>query len=499
VLYNPQRKYGRTTMNLTIDPWIPAICPDGRRALFSLQDLFAHAHELRDLAAKPHERVALMRLLLCITQAALDGPADEAGWETCEPHIQPHVRDYLTKWQARFELFGHGQRFLQMKPGVIAEAAPTMENEGITRLNLCLASGDSNATLFDNAASDTREFMAAQAALSLLTYQCYSPLLGRGYKGRSPCADESMLHTFVLGEKLLGTIRVNLLTTETITDCYSPHGAGRPSWEAALAKKLSDTELMALTQTYLGRLVPLSRAIWLNSPTAMTLANALVYEGMDDSGYREATATVVAKNSKVAVLSARTDRAIWRELPAVCVKGRHADNVSGPLAFRNPLPNSGITIWAGAMIFPKKNAKIEDFIEFIYSLPPGMFTEFGRAAYGKGVLYAEASEGMLIQAIKAYATSLKLGSPGYDRSRQCLWTRVEQSLAALFDIAGNPDLAADLPNSDWGKAVSAAALAAYGQSCPRQTPRQIEAFALGLRKLTYRPKANTESTTQSHE
>jgi len=149
-------------MNLTVDPWIPALRADGRRGLFSLQNLFGQAHELRDLAVKPHERIALMRLLLCITQAALDGPADERDWETCEPRIQPRVRDYLEKWRAAFELFGDGPRFLQMKPGVVADPTPVMEKEGITRLNLCLASGESNATLFDNSASDTREFTAAR-------------------------------------------------------------------------------------------------------------------------------------------------------------------------------------------------------------------------------------------------------------------------------------------------------------------------------------------------
>lgn len=100
-------------MNLIIDPWIPAVRGNGRRELFSLQDLFAQAHELRDLAVKPHERIALMRLLLCITQAALDGPADETEWQDCQPLIQRRVRDYLKKWAGAFELFGEGQRFLQ--------------------------------------------------------------------------------------------------------------------------------------------------------------------------------------------------------------------------------------------------------------------------------------------------------------------------------------------------------------------------------------------------
>src|SRR5512146_2096263 len=100
----------RTTMNLTIEPWVPALRADGRRDLFSLQALFAQAHELRDLAVKPHERIALMRLLLCITQAALDGPADEEAWEQCQPHIQPRVRGYLDHWCSSFELLGEGPR-----------------------------------------------------------------------------------------------------------------------------------------------------------------------------------------------------------------------------------------------------------------------------------------------------------------------------------------------------------------------------------------------------
>ncbi|MCL4790032.1 MAG: type I-E CRISPR-associated protein Cse1/CasA, partial [Verrucomicrobia bacterium] len=375
------------------------------------------------------------------------------------------------------------------------------ENEGITRLNLCLASGESNATLFDNAASDRREFEPAQAALYLLTYQCYSPLLGRGYKGRSPCADESMLHSLLLGENLLETIRLNLLTMETITDCYAPRGAGRPIWEAKLSKKLSNAELKALTQSYLGRLVPLARAIWLDSPKSMTLANALVYEGMEDSGFREPTATVVAKDSKVVPLSIRADKAIWRELPAICVKGRQADGVSGPLALRNPFPASGITIWSGAMIFPRKNAKIEDVVESAYSLPSGMFTELGRAAYERGIALAESfddsGKGILLRAVKEYSDKLKLSNPPYDRARQQFWTRVEQHLTSLFDLARNPDLVADLPNSAWGKAVAEAARAAYEQSCPRQTPRQIQAYALGLRKLTYRPKTSTAANSET--
>lgn len=154
-------------MNLTTDPWIPAVRADGARDLFSLQDLFASARELNDLAVKPHERIALMPLLLCITQAALDGPADEAAWERCEPIIQPRVRAYLEKWHDAFELFGQGNRFLQLpnlQPG-----KDTDEGNPATKLDLALSTGN-NSTLFDTRAGENRTVISARAALNLLAF-----------------------------------------------------------------------------------------------------------------------------------------------------------------------------------------------------------------------------------------------------------------------------------------------------------------------------------------
>ncbi|MCW5551079.1 MAG: type I-E CRISPR-associated protein Cse1/CasA [Verrucomicrobiae bacterium] len=488
-------------MNLTLEPWIPALRADGRRDLFSLQDLFAQAHELRDLAVKPHERVALMRLLLCITQAALDGPADEAEWETCQPLIQPRVRDYLTKWKSAFELFGDGQRFLQvpnLKPGKESD-----EGNAITKLDLALATGN-NSTLFDNFAGEERALHAARTAISLLTFQCFSPggrigvakwngkdTAGKGSSNHAPCTPSSMVHTFILGENLLATIHRNLLTKESAMYDYGADRWGKPVWEMPCDHDGDKAAQTNATQTYLGRLVPLSRTIHLHEGArALILANGLDYPIYP--AFREATATIINRKDELAVLPASTARSLWRQLSAISVQRRAgADAACGPLALNHISENNDTTLWVGALVTDK--AKIEDVVESAYALPPGMFTELGRAAYEHGVAHAEEREGVLIQAVKAYAVSLKIGNPAYARARQQFWTRVEQHLTALFDLARNPDLVANLANSDWGRAVADAARAAYEQSCPRQTPRQIEAYALGLRKLTYRPKANSET------
>src|SRR5882672_11191699 len=75
---------GAKTMNLITDPWIPISSRNGGHSLVGLDELFAHAADIGDLVAKPHERIALLRLFICVTQAALDGPDDRSAWEECQ-------------------------------------------------------------------------------------------------------------------------------------------------------------------------------------------------------------------------------------------------------------------------------------------------------------------------------------------------------------------------------------------------------------------------------
>jgi len=295
-----------------------------------------------------------------------------------------------------------------------------------------------------------------------------------------------MVHTFLLGESLLQTVHLNLLSQETVTDCFGPKHWGRAIWEYPVTKADEPPAIANATLTYLGRLVPISRAIRLDdNGVTIILANGLDYPIFP--AFRETTATIIKRKEDLAVLPSSTSRGLWRQLAAVSVQRRSiVDATCGPLALTHASTVANTTLWVGAMVTDK--AKIEDVIESTYSLSPGMFTELGRAAYEKGIAYAEEREGFLIQAVKAYANALKAASPAYDHARQCFWTRVEQHLSDLLELPRNRDLAADLPNCAWGKAVHAAAAAAYEQVCPHQSPRQIEAYVLGLRRLNLRPK-----------
>ena len=76
-------------MNLVKEPWIPVVMQDGKPARVSLRDAFAKGEDIADLAANPCQRIALMRLLICVAQAALDGPKDEEDWLACKPRLVP--------------------------------------------------------------------------------------------------------------------------------------------------------------------------------------------------------------------------------------------------------------------------------------------------------------------------------------------------------------------------------------------------------------------------
>jgi len=478
-------------MNLITESWIPITRQDGAHGLVSLDELFAGAAEIRDLAVRPPERIALLRLLICIAQAALDGPEDHSAWENCRDQIPDRARAYLHKWKAQFELLGDGPRFLQV-PNLKSDKEDA-GGTAATKLDLALATGH-NATIFDNAGGSERPMTPARLALALLTFQCLSPctIIGAvSWAGQAipkctgkhaPAASASMLHCYLTGERVLETIWLNLLDKERVTDSAGPDGWGVPVWENLPATLNSNEAVRNATSTYLGRLTPISRLIRLHDDrTHITLGNGLDYPLFP--AFREAAATVIERKEKPTILGAELGRDLWRQLPAVVVKRRYdQDRMSGPLTLDNLPPDSPATLWLGALVTHQNN-KILDVISAAYEVPSGMFQDTGRQVYEAGVAYADGWESGLARSVKAFAAALKLDRPPGEKARHHFWTAIEQHVPALLALINSPALAADFSTTAWGGAVRAAAQEAYEFACPRQNPRQIEAFAKGRHQL----------------
>lgn len=197
--------------NLTTDPWIPVRWLDGRSTSVSLNELFAEASQIADLAVPPHERISILRLLVCITQAAHGAPETSDDWHGWDDGLESSVSEYLAKWKEHFHLMGDGTRFLQSPIKDDPESPPT------AKIVFHLATGNS-VTLLDQEGDDRqpRVFSPAVLARAILTYQNHfdCDFMGQSpaFKG-VPVAGTAIhaLHSFLMGKNLRETIILNCI------------------------------------------------------------------------------------------------------------------------------------------------------------------------------------------------------------------------------------------------------------------------------------------------
>jgi CRISPR system Cascade subunit CasA len=509
-------------MNLTTDPWIPVVERDGQPAAVSLRGAFERGHEIRDLAVRPHERIALMRLLICVAQASLDGPGDLDEWESCLPRVAPAALDYLGRWKPAFELLGCGQRFLQVaklakpespKKSTMVENGEDDERASSSKLDLALATGN-NVTLFDNVGGSERVFPPRDVALMLLTFQCFSPggTIGvalwnglptvgwssypkakPGQSDHAPCLAGGMLHAFLRADSLLGSVHQNLMSKRQASRFFGEDSFGRPIWEVMPGRPDDSAAVANASRTYLGRLVPLARAVSLaDDGQSLLLANGL--ENPAYPSWREPSATVVTREIKGQperqLVRASVERAAWRELHAMTVNAQGSD-VGGPAARQNVLDDSAFDLWVGSLVADK--AKLVDAIEAVYHVPVAMLGDPGRTGYEKGVQVAERTSFRIKRAVSAYHRELgdNLDRPEMkkrqlqiqDEASTQFWTDVELALPHLLGVVANPALLGlhiEWRKTPWGESVWRAARNAYELACPRGSPRKIRAYALGL-------------------
>lgn len=341
-------------MNVAFDPWIPVVTAKGEQRLASLAEVFTEGETFADLAVRPHERVSLMRLFICVAHAALKGPKDYGEWIEVPNRLPEAAQTYLLEWKDSFELFHKEKPWLQVADISKTSAgdssqAGTADWTPVSKLNFAFATGN-NSTLFDHSGlSETRNILLVDTVLSMLTFQCFSPggLISQVYwkgvqTGKSskdaPCVSASMIHAFMRGHNLLTTISLNLPTYEDVAMGYGKRPTGLPLWEC-MPRSLSDEAGVGnATNTYLGRLVPMTRLIRLHPEGFhMLLGDGLIYPAFTDGFPPESTATVVNRKNGAseerALLAYRPSKAVWRELAAIVVK-RKSDGAGGPLSLR---------------------------------------------------------------------------------------------------------------------------------------------------------------------
>lgn len=518
-------------MNVAFDPWIRVVDKFGTPKLVSLCAVLTEGDKFVDLAVRPHERVSLMRLFLCVAHAALKGPKNYAEWREVPKKLPDAALSYLNEWKDSFELFHKTKPWLQVAELDILQSdkdADADDEKGWSTLNkLCFtrASGN-NTTLFDHASNgdEPSEYSAQEIALNLLTFQNFFVAGGKASSRMwgniemknprnpqgGPCSGKSILFTFLRGKDLFGSIHLNLSTHEDLKSLYGNSGEwmGKPIWEMPIQSPNDHNAVANATKTHLGRLVPQTRILRINKDCKSILLGAgfLYPKFQDDKNpfHPDLFATIIPnKNEERKLLSARPNSAVWRELHSLTVCRKDASNSSrGPLCLRNVPDAASCDIITNAMITnPKQAAEIVDFIESVFHISTQLLSPEGNLAYKSEVKTAEAKAARLGWAVETYRNEIDHGWEGKLKSAGSAkgelkaklhsvatihyWTTVEKNLPLLMahiDVIG--DDAVIPTRAVWRKMLSAAAHEAYSVSCGQETPRQIRAFAKGRQKLT---------------
>jgi len=504
-------------MNVAFDPWVPVVTTEGERKLASLCSVLTEGKKFADLAVRPHERVALMRLFLCVAHAALDGPKDYDAWCEVPKQLPEAALRYLMEWKDCFELFHKQRPWLQ-----VAGLKPAKENDEnaftpIAKLDFSLASGAAT-TLFDHhgAKSVDRCFDRSQLVLGLITMQNFSTcgLLSRPlWNGEAtadsakdaPCITSSMYHVFLVGKNLAETICINICDYGELVTLYNTDQnidwLGHPVWEQ-MPKNKSDVES---TTTFLGRLTPLSRAIRLFDENAkMLYGEALRYSTYPDF-QREFNTSVAVKRVKKKedryLVGARLGVRPWRQLDAILQYNLPSKTSSHAINLSH-LDGKSIDVWVGALLRNPGKQDILDSVESRFHITNVFRSEIGCSAYAAETQKAQDVLRMLEVAVFVYRTELD-SSEGKGVGSTAInhyWTSVEKNLSLLMthiESIGTDD--AILTREAWRKMLFATACDAYRIACGQETPRQMRAFAKGWQKLTTKkdePETDTQETKE---
>lgn len=528
-------------MNVAFDPWIPVVNAAGKREPASLYDVLAQGEKYVDLAVRPHERVALMRLFLCVAHAALNGPKDYDEWREVPKKLPEAVHAYLTEWKDSFELFHPTKPWLQ-----VAGLTKYSDGRGATessdwtpasKLNFSFATGNAS-TLFDHEgmSSNGRIIPLYETIVSLVTFQCFSVggLIGQVFwKGKrcgeladpkkdngpvksadGPCVPSSMVHAFLRGDNLTQSIHLNLPTYEDIRTNYADKEFGKPVWEA-MPESLKDTDCIDnATTTYIGRLVPITRVIKLNpGGSHMLIGDGFPYASFVTGFPPEPSATVVAKDNDRSLLAYRPSKALWRELSAISVK-RKAGQAGGPMSLNAIQEGKDVDIVVAALARDK--ATIVDTVESIFHLPASLTTTIGAATYESEVKIAEGLASRVGWALEMYRLEIDGGWEGRLKSAGAkkgelkeklhsvatahYWTTVEKNLPLLMShIEAIGTDAVDSTRDIWRVMLFRSACEAYTTACGQETARQRRAFAKGWQKLTAKKDEPETDSTESKE
>ncbi|WP_270666740.1 type I-E CRISPR-associated protein Cse1/CasA [Aeromonas sp. QDB59] len=474
--------------NLIDEPWIP-VADKGR---VGLKDIFTHP-EYRTLGGNPVQKVAILKLLQAITQAAAT-PQDMDAWQQLGwQGMADRACSYLAQWHDRFYLYGP-EPFLQMP--AIAKAA--VKSFGTVLPDV--ATG--NTTVLTQSQTE-KSLDDGERALLLLTQMGFalggkktdnSVVLTPGYPGKSngnskpstgkpgpSVAHMGLLHNYCLGTSLLESIWLNLFTDAEIADLtVYPFGLGTPPWEQM--PEGEDCHIAnQLKGSLMGRLVPLCRFCLLAD-------EGLHYsEGIAHSNYKEGvfdpSVAVDISGKEPKARWADPERRPWRELTSLLgfirQGGRTLDCYQLKLALlKARKQDAPFAIWSGGLRVSSNAGEqyvsgSDDMVESLCWFSPDDINEIWFNHFQTQMIQLEGLAKTLYGCVMGYyKTQLMDGESFAKQASNLFWQLCERQSQALIEGCDKPDTRQILRRQ-----FARYTTQVFDQFCPHQTARQMDAWA----------------------
>lgn len=479
--------------NLIDEPWIP-VAGIGR---VSLRQVF-ESPQYRSLGGNPVQRIALMKLLLAIAQAA-NTPTDDQSWQALGADgLASSCLVYLDRWHERFWLYGE-QPFLQM---------PAIRAAALQSYGAVLPEVSTGNTTVLNHGQVERPLDDGEKALLLVSLMGFalagkktdnSVVLTPSYAGKRndkgkpssskpgpAVAHMGLLHSFLFGHSLLETLWLNLLTTLQIERAVIfPQGVGTAPWERM--PEGEDCPLaQALKESLMGRLVPLCRFCLLDK-------DRLHYsEGLAHAGYKEGTydpsVAIDQSGKEPKALWVDPDKRPWRELTSLL----GFIEQTGKQGFQSLQLRAGVNrasgvtesfaIWSGGLRVSSNAGEqyasgSDDFVESLVWLNTGMLGQpwFSQLKIEMNALdeLAKRLYGCVVGFFKAQRLE---GGKLAAQSSALFWQLCERDFQQLVDACDQDERGTE-QRLKLRLSFASYVYQAYDQFCPKETARQLDAWA----------------------
>ena len=507
--------------SLIDEPWIP-IADVGR---VSLKQIFTQ-RTYRALGGNPVQKIALMKLLLAIAQAAAT-PDDNIDWEKLGTSgLAEKCLTYLETWHDRFYLYGE-QPFLQMPAVVELISVRTEKRKEKAKNNADKLKAEKSrqpksfgAGFYPDLPSENntmlshtlfeRELSNAEKAVFIVSLMNFAfggkrteadltnfsdQLYGGLYSAKSaPSLGNHVgyLHSYLTGKNLLHTLWLNLLTAEQIAaNKIWEHGLGIPPWEEMPKTETCNTAEQ-LKKSYMGCLVAMSRFVLL-------VDNGIYYlDGIQypthKTGWREPSMAINNQDNAITIKWVDVEKRPWRELTSLLSfiqatgqGGFDCQQISGSF-LRARKANQSIGIWSGGLKVRANSGdqsvkQDDDFVESHVSLPSN---EDIKDSDWFDILKLEMAE--LDQLAKIvysatlhyYQTQKAEGKNQAAAASNLFWQLSERKFQALVNACGEGEEQTKSLRKHFAQFVSTA----YNTHCANDTSRQLNAWAENLPNLS---------------